>query len=112
MAGITNLNHLISGSQQFQKSEINSRLGNNSIKLQGSSNATFLNILENSVQNINKTWGQADSRAQNLIKSVPAEYRSVLETQILMSKCNYQTEIFTKIIDSVQSSIKKLQQQG
>ena len=58
------------------------------------------------------TWSINSSKATELIPKVPSEYRSLLELQQSIYKCHLQTEIITKVGDSVQASIKKLQSQG
>ncbi len=73
---------------------------------------SFSAVLEQSMNNLNRNWDNAQNKLPAIVNKIPANYRPMLEAQMLMSNCNYQIEYVTKLADAAQTSIKKLQQQN
>lgn len=76
------------------------------------SNLSFKEVLSSSLKQFDKMWKQGQANLESSIKNISPEYSGILKAQLLASNCNFQTELVTKSIDAVQSSIKKLQQQN
>ena len=67
---------------------------------------------EKTLNDLQKTWTANAAKTKELVPQIPAEYRPMFELQQSIYKCHLQTEIITKVGDSVQSTLKKLQNQG
>ncbi len=83
-----------------------------------STNATEknLNSLSGSFEKIfnglQKSWEVNSTKAKEIVPRMPTEYRELFDLQQSINRCHLQTEIVTKVGDSVQSTLKKLQSQG
>jgi hypothetical protein len=86
-----------------------SHFNNPQLKSTGSS---FQQVMEKNLNALQQSWNATNVKANNLVPKLPEEYRNLFELQQSVYKCHLQTEIVTKIGDSVQSTLKKLQSQG
>jgi hypothetical protein len=64
------------------------------------------------VQELEKVWNTSEKESLKMIKMIPEEFRAVFQAQIMVSKCNFQTEFATKIADAASGAVKKLSQQN
>lgn len=67
---------------------------------------------EKTLTDLQKSWSANTAKSKELVPQIPSEYRPLFELQQSIYKCHLQTEIITKAGDSVQSTLKKLQNQG
>ena len=103
----------------FEKIKTQNIILNNSYQEQSSSKyiekpngISFKSVLETTLHNLDKNWLKAERHSISVIKSVPENYKPMLQAQILISNLGLQVELVTKVADGVQSTIKKLQQQN
>lgn len=73
---------------------------------------SFNQVMERSLNDLERTWKVTTAKANNLVPALPKEYQTLFELQKSVYQTHFQTEIVTKVGDSVQSTLKKLQSQG
>jgi hypothetical protein len=64
------------------------------------------------LEKLDNSWKASFRTSRKMISSVPSQHRALFEAQISVSRVHFQTELVTKIGDSVQGTMKRLQQQG
>ena len=57
-------------------------------------------------------WQRAQDRASGLLSTLPQSVRPLVETQLLVSKLDLQTQILTRVGDVAASTIRRTQQMG
>ncbi len=93
-------------------------LGSDSVKISAKVIPKTKNInkielsFEKTLSDLQKTWSTNTAKTKELVPKLPSEYRPLFELQQSIYKCHLQTEIITIVGDSVQSTLKKLQNQG
>ncbi|HMO19084.1 MAG TPA: hypothetical protein PKA63_13580 [Oligoflexia bacterium] len=68
--------------------------------------------LKQGLEQLESSWKTSYGQSFKLLQNLPVEFKPLLEMQMNMSKVHFQTELVTKVGDSVQSTLKRLQQQG
>ncbi len=66
----------------------------------------------NGISALDQSFRSTEVKSAALVKNLPSEYKGLFELQLSVYKCNFQTEIVTKVGESVQGAIKKLQNQA
>ena len=66
----------------------------------------------NSISSLDQSFRSTEIKSAALVKNLPSEYKGLFELQLSVYKCNFQTEIVTKVGEAVQGAIKKLQNQA
>ncbi len=74
--------------------------------------ASVAGAISSGLERLDGSWKASFQQSKKLISSLPAEYKPLFEAQVSVSRMHFQTEMITKIGDSVQGTMKRLQQQG
>jgi hypothetical protein len=69
-------------------------------------------FIKNTLEKLEGNWQKSFQDSRKLLSSVPQGYRPLFEAQVSVARVHFQTEIVSKIGDSVQGTVKRLQQQG
>ena len=67
---------------------------------------------EGTLTALQNTWSNNSIKSKELVPKIPTEYRPIFALQQSIYRCHLQTEIITKVGDGIQSTLKKLQNQG
>lgn len=77
-----------------------------------SQNSSIGETITKSLQHLEGVWTKSHGQSKKLVSSLPKEYQPFFEVQMSMSRIHFQTELVSKVGDSVQGTVKRLQQQG
>jgi len=89
-----------------------SKLLDNKVKVSTNENYNIEKSFERTLTDLQNTWLNNTIKAKELVPKIPTEYRPIFELQQSIYRCHLQTEIITKVGDGIQSTLKKLQNQG
>lgn len=57
-------------------------------------------------------WNQGERVMAKQLAKVPRGARSLLDAQMLMHKVHFESEIMTRVVDTLSSTVRRLQQAG
>lgn len=69
-------------------------------------------LISSGLNKLEGSWNSSQNKSNNLVKSLPESYKPLFEAQVSVQRMHFQSEMLTKIADSVQGAVKRLQQQG
>ena len=72
----------------------------------------FPKALEKSLDSFSNRWTRSNELLTRSLSSIPAEYRSMLDAQVLLQKVHLESELLTRGVDAFASTIRRLQQMG
>jgi hypothetical protein len=111
MSGIEKVGNLKLNNPSLEfKEKINHSLGKTFRDVMALEQTT--NKFELKIQELEKVWNASEKESIKMMKNIPEEFKALFQAQIMVSKCNFQTEFSTKIADSASNAIKKLSQQN
>jgi hypothetical protein len=76
------------------------------------SSSSLASAIRSGLERLDGSWKASFQKSEKIVSALPKEYKPLFEAQVSVSRMHFQTEMITKIGDSVQGTMKKLQQQG
>ena len=68
--------------------------------------------LEKSLDSFSNRWTRSNELLTKSLSNIPAEYRSILDAQVLLQKVHLESELLTRGVDAFASTFRRLQQMG
>lgn len=73
---------------------------------------SFVSEIRSGLEKLDASWKQSYAQSAKMMSALPKEHKALFDAQVSVSRMHFQTELVTKIGDSVQGTMKRLQQQG